>query len=355
MHKCLLATTDPECSAAINKVSAWVSSTYAKPKPKSNWQFYGDTSSWWNASWFNSINMKSAYTIFQPTQNIPTLNLQGSYSLAFQTSESRHSFRFNYRDLQRIANKPEYFELESNHYYLLDTPLPTEESRRIDQATFDLASQLFEFFTRHPASTNNLSNTLPTVTISDLHDEEEIQSPHILCPQENSQTTRFRSKRKTFFGPEAIYDSYIPSKGTRKSRKNRPKSPVEDQSQEGPLFPAGIIPSPLKTETQKHISEEFISPQVSTHHPSELQQWEDPDIDNLQPYWTAIQNFDLDMLGKYGVRTFKKLFQYGDQLCSIYNKITHNILINCPSNNPSQDCGAISTASFCSKLNPCRA
>jgi hypothetical protein len=83
--------------------------------------------------------MKSAYTIFQPTQNIPTLNLQGSYSLAFQTSESRHSFRFNYRDLQRIANKPEYFELESNHYYLLDTPLPTEESRRIDQATFDLA------------------------------------------------------------------------------------------------------------------------------------------------------------------------------------------------------------------------
>jgi hypothetical protein len=226
--------------------------------------------------------------------------------------------------LQRIAAKPEYFELANAHYYLLDTPLPSAESRRINEAMIKLSFQLLE----------KMSSHFTVLNVAEKHDSNssQISALNQLSSQLSTQSPkkkRLRRPRKTYFGADSIYESYIPCKVVKEKQIN-----IHDnnQLQAGPLFPAGIIPPPAQDlEYSDSIPE-------MTHHDRGSLQWEDPNIDKLQPHWAAISNFDLNLRGKYGIRTFKKIFQYGSQLGPIYDKITHQILINLPVNNPSYYC-----------------
>ena len=155
----LAEISDHKCKTSVTAMKEWLINGHCagdKNPPSLEKEL------WWDSPWYPNFAKICSFTMFHDVDNKDLRLDSKQYLSAFVSSESQSMAIFNYDQVRRIVQRPNYFQYESGHFFLMETPKASLECHRLDEALQNLSELIVNCFTLDPS----LSTPIHTVTSS---------------------------------------------------------------------------------------------------------------------------------------------------------------------------------------------
>ena len=353
-------TSVDDCKHTIAEMKSWIINTHGQgiKHPPSF-----PKSLWWDSCWYNKFSSFCSFTMFHSEAYGGLKVPSNEYATAIVSSEMPSTLSvLNFEQILKIAKRPNYFQYQGGHYFLMESPSPSAEVKRLEEALLDMSSSILDLFTQNPALFEEASLTrapqvldlcTPDRNSEVIENQDEALPCNQPCPpnklSESShrgrstlgEVSQTRPKRiiipnSNVYGKEYSHTlnereprSFPPAGASRGLKKKTVKRSSINFNLVGPAN-SDLCRSQKDTyyspEEIKDILDDYLTAENST--------FDCPFIslngitfDTIPPHWKSIMNFDAALVfGRHEFSTFKKLHKIGLQLKPLFDQITKEIV-----------------------------
>jgi hypothetical protein len=277
-----------------------------------------DSKYWFDTDFLPHLNLKIPHTLFEKS-----FYLDNYFDVRFTQNSLQSklfSKSFTYYDLLDIINYGNQFICINKHYFLAkdDNNRIKNETNMINEALTDLSNKILQKYHLDNINTtysnfSNFSTNNPNNASIYFNNKTNTNNSSYSKSYYHNNPHRHGRMAYTHLTPSYIPTSAITHTQLVTSYQTPSKNPTDSSN-------FNLSSPPLSQASNSSFPLKFSIPS--------------PIISNLQPFWQSIQDFDLELLGKFQIKTFKKMFGYQKSISHLFSQIIHLVISNSFHKNP---------------------